>query len=77
MSGIIRSGADHKVQELILGAWGCGVFGNDLEVFLELWKKAIRRNPYVPEIVFDFLYMPSKPLDCQTTPTYRGRGSLT
>ncbi len=63
MSGIIRSAADHGVQELILGAWGCGVFGNDIDHFLSLWKKAIRKNRYVPMITFAFLHMPRKPLN--------------
>lgn len=33
--------AFHKYEYLVLGAWGCGAFGNDAKVISTLFKKAI------------------------------------
>jgi uncharacterized protein (TIGR02452 family) len=36
--------AIHGHEALVLGAWGCGVFGNDTEEIAELFKKALTEN---------------------------------
>lgn len=41
---------DHRV--IVLGAWGCGVFGNDPEIIAELFKKSLKSHPFFDRIVF-------------------------
>jgi len=55
MEGILKIAGDNGVQELILGNWGCGAFGNDRKTFLKLWNTAIKKTKCVPSIVFAFL----------------------
>ena len=44
--------ADHKVDILLLGAWGCGVFGNDAKTVAENWKRLTAlHNGFYKEIV--------------------------
>ena len=64
MENIIKVASTHYVNELILGAWGCGAFGNNLEHFLTMWEAVIYRNRYVPVITFAFLEPPTKDIQC-------------
>lgn len=41
MKNIINSAIDNKVDVLILGRWGCGAFGNDWNLFKQLWASTI------------------------------------
>ena len=34
---------EYRIQTLVLGAWGCGVFENDPEVVASLFRKALKR----------------------------------
>ena len=37
---------------IILGAWGCGAFGNDPEMVAKNWKKALKAVPTFDRVVF-------------------------
>lgn len=41
MKDILIAASLNKVDKLILGMWGCGAFGNDLETFAYTWARAI------------------------------------
>jgi uncharacterized protein (TIGR02452 family) len=61
---ILLVAAAHGHRRLVLGAWGCGVFGNDPATVAVAFATAIRESPWFDEIVFAIL-------DRQpATPTY-------
>ena len=39
---ILAVASKHQPEVIILGAWGCGVYGNNCEGIASLWKKALR-----------------------------------
>jgi uncharacterized protein (TIGR02452 family) len=38
---VLAIGAQHGHEALVLGAWGCGVFGNDSQEIAELFRRAL------------------------------------
>lgn len=40
------------IETLVLGAWGCGAFGQDLDTVARCFARMIKRYPIVPKIVF-------------------------
>ena len=43
---------DNEHSTIILGAWGCGAFGNDPEMVTRVFKKCLTAMPYFDNIVF-------------------------
>ena len=43
IEGIIKSAIYHQAEVLVLGAWGCGAFGQDAEVMGELFGKVLTK----------------------------------
>lgn len=39
---VLRIAAAHDVERLVLGAWGCGVFGNDPRVVAQIFAKLLK-----------------------------------
>jgi uncharacterized protein (TIGR02452 family) len=39
-------------RTIVLGAWGCGAFGNDPEMVAKLFKSALKEMPYFDNIIF-------------------------
>jgi uncharacterized protein (TIGR02452 family) len=52
---ILRVAAAHGHRRLVLGAWGCGVFGNDPAVVAGAFAAALRAIPHFDEVVFAVL----------------------
>lgn len=52
MKQVLRIMAKHGHRTLILGGWGCGVFGNDPEKVAEWFEEALKEHPYFDNIVF-------------------------
>jgi uncharacterized protein (TIGR02452 family) len=52
---ILAVAAAHGHRRLILGAWGCGVFGNDPATVAEAFAAALRDGPGFEEVVFAVL----------------------
>jgi uncharacterized protein (TIGR02452 family) len=52
---VLHVAAAHGHRRLVLGAWGCGVFGNDPAVVAETFRVALRDNPYFDHVVFAVL----------------------
>jgi uncharacterized protein (TIGR02452 family) len=54
-SRILAIAAAHGHRSLVLGAWGCGVFGNDPAVVADAFAAALRANPWFDRVVFAIL----------------------
>jgi uncharacterized protein (TIGR02452 family) len=52
---VLRVAATHGHRRLVLGAWGCGVFGNDPTTVAEAFRVALRDNRYFDHVVFAVL----------------------
>ena len=52
---VLAVAAAHGRRRLVLGAWGCGVFGNEPVVVAEAWSEALRRVPCFDHVVFAVL----------------------
>eukprot|EP00440_Ansanella_granifera_P012478 gb/GFBE01013562.1/.p1 GENE.gb/GFBE01013562.1/~~gb/GFBE01013562.1/.p1 ORF type:complete len:281 (+),score=42.99 gb/GFBE01013562.1/:1-843(+) len=51
IAGILKIAAEHGHRKLVLGAWGCGAFGNDPEMVAKAFRKEILR--YVDANAFE------------------------
>jgi uncharacterized protein (TIGR02452 family) len=49
---VLRVAAAHRHRQLVLGAWGCGVFGNDPVVVATAFARAIDEAPWFDRVVF-------------------------
>ncbi|MEJ2854047.1 MULTISPECIES: TIGR02452 family protein [unclassified Saccharothrix] len=49
---VLRVAAAHGHRRLLLGAWGCGVFGNEPATVAEAFAVALRDNPFFEHVVF-------------------------
>jgi uncharacterized protein (TIGR02452 family) len=54
-SRVLKIAAAHGHRRLVLGAWGCGVFGNDPALVAETFATALRDHPYFERVVFAVL----------------------
>ncbi|WP_240746594.1 TIGR02452 family protein [Cryptosporangium phraense] len=52
---VLAVAAAHGHRHLVLGAWGCGVFGNDPAVVAQVFAAALRRGPRFDQVVFAVL----------------------
>ena len=44
--GMLKSAAFFGYRNLILGAWGCGAYGNDASVISDLFRRALNELDY-------------------------------
>jgi uncharacterized protein (TIGR02452 family) len=49
---VLQIAANNEVDTLILGAWGCGVFGQDAKVVAEYFQNTIENYPFFKNIIF-------------------------
>ncbi|MEV6849511.1 TIGR02452 family protein [Actinoplanes sp. NPDC051411] len=52
---VLAVAAAHGHRRLVLGAWGCGVFGNDPAAVATAFAGALRKSPWFDEVVFAVL----------------------
>ena len=52
---VLAIAAAHGHRRLVLGAWGCGVFGNDPAVVADVFAVALRESPWFERVVFAVL----------------------
>ncbi|MEU4239153.1 TIGR02452 family protein [Actinoplanes sp. NPDC026619] len=52
---VLAVAAAHGHRRLVLGAWGCGVFGNDPATVAAAFAAALRAGPWFDEVVFAVL----------------------
>lgn len=62
---VLQVAAAHGHRRLVLGAWGCGVFGNDPTVVAGAFGAALRQVPYFDHLAFAVLDL------APTAPTLR------
>jgi uncharacterized protein (TIGR02452 family) len=71
---VLRVAAVHGHRRLILGAWGCGVFGNDPTVVAQAFAAALRRVGLFDHVVFAVLdRAPASPTYHAFADTFRFR----
>ena len=44
--------AAHRHRSLVLGAWGCGVFGNDAAIVAGAFARALGHAPWFEQVTF-------------------------
>jgi uncharacterized protein (TIGR02452 family) len=49
---VLRVAAAHGHRNVILGAWGCGAFGNDPEMVANAFKDALKELPVFEHVCF-------------------------
>ncbi len=52
---VLQVASAHGHRRLVLGAWGCGVFGNDPATVATAFREALRRNGSFDHVVFAVL----------------------
>ncbi|MDW5323360.1 TIGR02452 family protein [Plantactinospora sp. KLBMP9567] len=52
---VLAVAAGYRHRQLVLGAWGCGVFGNDPETVATAFAGALRESPWFERVVFAVL----------------------
>jgi uncharacterized protein (TIGR02452 family) len=52
---VLRVAAAHGHRELVLGAWGCGVFGNDPAEVAQVFATTLADSPWFDLVVFAIL----------------------
>ncbi|MFJ5990615.1 TIGR02452 family protein [Lentzea sp. NPDC092896] len=52
---VLHVAASHGHRRLVLGAWGCGVFGNDPTTVARIFALALRDNRFFDHVVFAVL----------------------
>lgn len=52
---VLRVAAAHGHRELVLGAWGCGVFGNDPAEVAQVFAETLAVSPWFDLVVFAIL----------------------
>ncbi|BCJ40575.1 TIGR02452 family protein [Actinoplanes ianthinogenes] len=52
---VLAVAAAHGHRELVLGAWGCGVFGNDPAEVARIFAEALTVSPWFDRVVFAIL----------------------
>lgn len=55
---ILRTAYEHKEENLVLGAFGCGAFANEPEMVAELFKKALSASEFVGKFKHIDFYIP-------------------
>lgn len=49
---MLAAAQQYEIETLVLGAWGCGAFGQDIDTVARCFARMIKRYPVVPKIVF-------------------------
>jgi uncharacterized protein (TIGR02452 family) len=52
---VLETAAAHGYRRLVLGAWGCGVFGNDPDEVATAFAEALASRPWFEQVAFAIL----------------------
>lgn len=52
---------EKECHTAVLGAWGCGVFGNDPYIIAENWKSLLQQRPYFKLVIMPVMGNPHDP----------------
>lgn len=52
MTGIVKSAYLHEVNDIVLGAWGCGAFGQNPVTVAKCFAKVLRMYPVFDNVIF-------------------------
>lgn len=52
MRGIIKSACSRGVTHIVLGAWGCGAFGQDPKIVAKCFAQVLDEYPVFKEVIF-------------------------
>lgn len=53
--GILRVAGVYKVEQIVLGAWGCGAFGQDATIVGSCFAQALKVENYFKTVIFAIL----------------------
>ena len=51
MVGMLNECSVFHIDEFIIGAWGCGVFGGQIEFYAQCWTEAIDKSTFSKKII--------------------------
>jgi uncharacterized protein (TIGR02452 family) len=75
-SRVLQVAGAHGHRRLVLGAWGCGVFGNEPATVADAFAAALQRSPWFDQVVFAVLdRQPNTPTFAAFTRTLRAAPS--
>jgi uncharacterized protein (TIGR02452 family) len=69
---VLRIMADNGHKTIILGAWGCGAFGNDPYFVSDIIKEVLQNNPFFDKVVFAIYDRPESNCSVMFRETFGG-----
>lgn len=54
--GILKIAISNNIKTLVLGSWGCGAFGNEVDAVVNAWKNSLAKyGSHIDNVVFSIM----------------------